>query len=228
MQARYYDSQIGRFYSTDPIGYQDQLNLYTYVHNDPVNVTDPTGLASYLMCRSVAVAGAHCFILVTNDNGSQRARFSYGPQRNDIWNPGKLVETNNSGTNTDLDDAAAVESGKGVFRTIKLNGLGFEDDAVVASGERVDRAVGTPENPGPTDYKLIPNDEAGNANSDGGAESVLQEANPEAAERVNWPAGAVGRGSAAQVGTAPQSEPFTGFIDNDTIVGNRCNGRIDC
>ncbi|MFV2059530.1 MAG: SpvB/TcaC N-terminal domain-containing protein [Gammaproteobacteria bacterium] len=52
---RYYASWLGRWSSTDPIGIDDNINLYVYTQNNPVNTTDPTGLWSW---RTVAVIAA--------------------------------------------------------------------------------------------------------------------------------------------------------------------------
>lgn len=43
-KARVYSPRIGRYLQTDPIFYQDDMNLYAYVGGDPLNNTDPLGL----------------------------------------------------------------------------------------------------------------------------------------------------------------------------------------
>ena len=41
---RYYDSEVGRWITPDPLWFADGPNLYAYVHNSPILFVDPTGL----------------------------------------------------------------------------------------------------------------------------------------------------------------------------------------
>lgn len=42
-KARVYSASLGRFLQTDPVGHDDDFNLYAYVGNDPLTLVDPTG-----------------------------------------------------------------------------------------------------------------------------------------------------------------------------------------
>jgi RHS repeat-associated protein len=50
-KARAYDPASHRFLQTDPIGYQGGENLYRYAFDDPIDLSDPTGL-----CNAVGVS----------------------------------------------------------------------------------------------------------------------------------------------------------------------------
>jgi RHS repeat-associated protein len=50
MRNRYYDPELGRFITVDPLVYVDGPNAYGFAVNDPVNGSDPLGLLDLPFC----------------------------------------------------------------------------------------------------------------------------------------------------------------------------------
>jgi hypothetical protein len=59
-------NRLGRFTSSDPLsgsrGNPQSLNRYAYVHNDPINATDPSGLHDhpYYFCGGDNISASYC------------------------------------------------------------------------------------------------------------------------------------------------------------------------
>jgi RHS repeat-associated protein len=64
---RYLDPVTGQWFSREPLGESESLNLYSYCHNDPVNHVDVLGLASVLIDGGFSTSLDSIFGLLTDD-----------------------------------------------------------------------------------------------------------------------------------------------------------------
>jgi len=90
-RARWYDAQIGKFISEDPIGFEGgDINLYGYVTNNPNNYTDPSGLFPEKFRKQGKLPG-------TNIPYRMDLRQEPFPNMHVYWNDGSETVINHNG-----------------------------------------------------------------------------------------------------------------------------------
>jgi RHS repeat-associated protein len=120
--ARYDASSMGRFMTPDPLGGHQEdpqtLNKYAYVRNNPVTLTDPSGLDFYLQCTD------------KNHNGCTQVQI-------DPKNKGKTWVQADKNGNATIVTSDSIREGKnsatvdknGVEINGKSNGIYFDNPA---------------------------------------------------------------------------------------------------
>ena len=95
-RARYYDPNVGRFISEDPIGFRGGNNFYQYVLNDPLDGIDPFGLDTTVIIvydegYGGITYGSHAALLI--DNGGNPILYDrrVGTRQKTTADQGKLA-----------------------------------------------------------------------------------------------------------------------------------------
>ncbi len=87
---RYYASEAGRYFRSDPIGLAGGVNIFLYTHNNPLVYVDPLGLVvtghgggvtaarSMWISQLFGVGGSFAGMKITDENGNTEYAIYYG------------------------------------------------------------------------------------------------------------------------------------------------------
>ncbi len=91
-RARYYDQNVGRFLSEDPLRFDTGVNFYTYVTNNPLIWKDPSGLV-----KCTYSIGQHTLDCTTDDGSMQYSTDHVSSGRYSCRNNAACQATPNNG-----------------------------------------------------------------------------------------------------------------------------------
>jgi RHS repeat-associated protein len=119
-RARYYDPQSGRFVSEDPLRFfAGEVEFYSYVEGNPVNLTDPLGL----LCRctySQSTGHLVCFDVFTGSRYVDAYGYAgYGDGALDPNVPGPMPDGKNNPDWNDVPNFGPLPRGNyGIGQTV--------------------------------------------------------------------------------------------------------------
>ncbi|MEL6366176.1 MAG: RHS repeat-associated core domain-containing protein [Pseudomonadota bacterium] len=130
-----------KFLTADPVGYLDQLNLYAYVHNDPINHIDPDGRQAAVLsfpgtARAQHQSNVQQLKAVAIGGIAVASVFVPGPEDVILAGAGaRALTTAARGTDFVVDANGTAVRGNAAGARAELDGAGFKGEPTPETAE---------------------------------------------------------------------------------------------